>query len=89
MSTDTVSPVRQRMIAAIACSLRHRARRNLGPGAAARVCSRGPRRIHNPLVSQDYLSAPAGQLAEFVCAESTRDYVGRTIDLPHADKPDF
>ena len=34
-----------------------------GPGTAARVYSRGPGRVHNPLVSQDYLSAPAGQLA--------------------------
>ena len=32
---------------------------------------------------------PLGSWPEFVCAESTRDYVGRTIDLPHADKPDF
>jgi hypothetical protein len=34
-----------------------------GSGTAARVYSRGPGRVHNPLVSQDYLSAPAGQLA--------------------------
>jgi hypothetical protein len=32
---------------------------------------------------------PLGSWPEFVCAESTRDYVGRTISLPHADKPDF
>jgi hypothetical protein len=32
---------------------------------------------------------PLGGWPEFVCAESTRDYVGRTIDLPQADKPDF
>ena len=32
---------------------------------------------------------PLGSWPEFVCAESTRDYVGRTIDLPHTDKPDF
>src|SRR5260370_29384828 len=32
---------------------------------------------------------PLGSWPEFVCAESTRDYVGRTINLPHADKPDF
>jgi hypothetical protein len=35
------------------------------------------------------LGAPGGSWHEFVCAESTRDYVGRTINLPHADKPDF
>jgi hypothetical protein len=32
---------------------------------------------------------PLGSWPEFVCAESTRNYVGRTINLPHADKPDF
>jgi hypothetical protein len=26
---------------------------------------------------------------QFVCAESTRDYVGRTINLPHADKAEL
>jgi hypothetical protein len=34
-----------------------------GLSRAARVYGRGPGRVHNPLVSQDYLSAPAGQLA--------------------------
>jgi hypothetical protein len=34
-----------------------------GPGTAARVHGRGPGRVHNSLVSQDYLSTPAGQLA--------------------------
>jgi uncharacterized protein len=32
---------------------------------------------------------PLGSRLEFVWAESTRDYVGRTINLQHADKPDF
>jgi hypothetical protein len=32
---------------------------------------------------------PLRSWPEFVWAESTRDYVGRTINLPHADKPDF
>jgi hypothetical protein len=32
-----------------------------GPGTAARVYGRGPGRVHNPLVSQDYLSASAGR----------------------------
>jgi hypothetical protein len=32
---------------------------------------------------------PLGSWTEAVCAESTRDYFGRTIDLPHADKADF
>jgi hypothetical protein len=31
---------------------------------------------------------PLGSWPEFVCAESTRDYVGRTINLPRADKLD-
>jgi len=30
-----------------------------------------------------------GSCPEFVCAESPRDYAGRTINLPHGDKPDF
>jgi len=33
--------------------------------------------------------SPLGQWPESVCADSTRDYLGRTISLPHADKPDF
>jgi hypothetical protein len=32
---------------------------------------------------------PLGSWPEFLCAESARDYVGRTLNLPHADKPDF
>jgi hypothetical protein len=32
---------------------------------------------------------PLGRWPEFVCADSTVDYVGRTINLPLADKPDF
>jgi hypothetical protein len=46
--------------------LRHRSRVQpglQGPGTPARVYGRGPGRVHNPLVSQDYLSAPTRQLA--------------------------
>jgi len=32
---------------------------------------------------------PLGEWPEMACADSTRDYVGRAIALPHADKPDF
>jgi hypothetical protein len=32
---------------------------------------------------------PLGGWPEMACADGTRDYVGRAIDLPHADKPDF
>jgi hypothetical protein len=30
-----------------------------------------------------------GQWPEIVCADSTRDYIGRAINLPQAEKPDF
>jgi hypothetical protein len=33
--------------------------------------------------------SPLGQWPESVCADSTRDYLGRMITLPQADKPDF
>jgi hypothetical protein len=32
---------------------------------------------------------PLGDWPEIPCADSTRDLVGRAINLPHADKPDF
>jgi hypothetical protein len=32
---------------------------------------------------------PLGEWPEMACADSPRDYVGRTIQLPHADRPDF
>jgi hypothetical protein len=32
---------------------------------------------------------PLGEWPEFSCADSTRDYFGRAISLPQADKPDF
>ena len=32
---------------------------------------------------------PLGAWPEMACADNTRDYVGRGIDLPHAEKPDF
>jgi hypothetical protein len=32
---------------------------------------------------------PLGEWPEMACGDSTRDYEGRGIDLPHADKPDF
>jgi hypothetical protein len=32
---------------------------------------------------------PIGTWPEFICADSTRDDVGRAINLPQADKPDF
>jgi hypothetical protein len=32
---------------------------------------------------------PLGEWPEMACADSTRDYEGRGIDLPHTDKPDF
>jgi hypothetical protein len=32
---------------------------------------------------------PLGDWPEMVCADSTRDHTGRTIDLPLTDKPDF
>ena len=32
---------------------------------------------------------PVGEWPEMACADQPRDYVGRSLDLPHADKPDF
>jgi hypothetical protein len=32
---------------------------------------------------------PLGSWPSMVCAENSHDYLGRSINLPHADKPDF
>ena len=34
-------------------------------------------------------TTPLGGWPEFVCAENTRDYIGRVLHLPQAEKPDF
>jgi hypothetical protein len=59
-----------------------------GPGTATQVYSRGPEVFTTPWARITY-RRPLGSGPEFVCAERSRDYVGRTIDIPHADKPDF
>jgi hypothetical protein len=60
-----------------------------GPGLLLEFTVEDPGVFTTPWSARITYRRPVGSWPEFVCAESTRDYVGRTIDLPHADKPDF
>ena len=60
-----------------------------GPGLLLEFTVEDPGVFTTPWSARITYRRPLGSWPEFVCAESTRDYVGRTIDLPHADKPDF
>jgi len=60
-----------------------------GPGLLLEFTVEDPGVFTTPWSARITYRRPLGSWPEFVCAESTRDYVGRTIDLPRADKPDF
>ena len=60
-----------------------------GPGLLLEFTVEDPGVFTTPWSARITYRRPLGSWPEFVCAESTRDYVGRTINLPHADKPDF
>jgi hypothetical protein len=60
-----------------------------GPGLLLEFTVEDPGVFTTPWSARITYRRPLGSWPEAVCAESTRDYVGRTIDLPHADKPDF
>jgi hypothetical protein len=60
-----------------------------GPGLLLEFTVEDPGVFTAPWSARITYRRPLGSWPEFVCAESTRDYVGRTINLPHADKPDF
>jgi hypothetical protein len=60
-----------------------------GPGLLLEFTVDDPGVFTTPWSARITYRRPLGSWPEFVCAESTRDYVGRTIDLPHADKLDF
>jgi hypothetical protein len=60
-----------------------------GPGLLLEFTVEDPGVFTTPWSARITYRRPLGSWPEFVCAESSRDYVGRTIDLPHADKPDF
>jgi hypothetical protein len=62
---------------------------NKGPGLLLEFTVEDPGVFTTPWSARITYRRPLGSWPEFVCAESTRDYVGRTINLPHADKPDF
>jgi hypothetical protein len=60
-----------------------------GPGLLLEFTVEDPGVFTTPWSARITYRRPMGSWPEFVCAESTRDYSGRTINLPHADKPDF
>ena len=60
-----------------------------GPGLLLEFTVEDPGVFTTPWSARITYRRPVGSWLEFVCAESTRDYSGRTINLPHADKPDF
>src|SRR5216684_5171370 len=60
-----------------------------GPGLLLEFTVEDPGVFTTPWSARITYRRPLGSWPEFVCAESTRDYVGRTINLPRADKPDF
>jgi hypothetical protein len=60
-----------------------------GPGLLLEFTVEDPGVFTTPWSARITYRRPLGSWPEFVCADSPRDYVGRTIDLPHADKPDF
>jgi hypothetical protein len=60
-----------------------------GPGLLLEYTVEDPGVFTTPWSARITYRRPLGRWPEFVCAESTQDYVGRPLDLPHADKPDF
>jgi hypothetical protein len=60
-----------------------------GPGLLLEFTVEDPGVFTTPWSARITYLRPRGSWPEFVCAESPRDYVGRTLNLPHADKPDF
>jgi hypothetical protein len=60
-----------------------------GPGLLLEFTVEDPGVFTTPWSARVTYRRPLGSWPEFVCAESTIDYVGRTINLPRADQPDF
>jgi hypothetical protein len=60
-----------------------------GPGLLLEFTVEDPGVFTTPWSARITYRRPLGSWPEFLCAESARDYVGRTLNLPHADKPDF
>src|SRR5262252_5650814 len=60
-----------------------------GPGLLLEFTVEDPGTFTTPWSARITYRRPLGNWPEFVCAESTRDYSGRTVHIPHADKPDF
>jgi hypothetical protein len=60
-----------------------------GPGLLLEFTVEDPGVFTAPWSARITYRRPLGSWPEFLCAESARDYVGRTLNLPHADRPDF
>ena len=60
-----------------------------GPGLLLEFMVEDPGVFTVPWSARITYRRPLGEWPEFACADGTRDYVGRAIDLPEADKPDF
>jgi hypothetical protein len=60
-----------------------------GPGLLLEFTVDDPGVFTTPWSAMITYRRPLGNWPEFICADGTRDYVGREISLPHTDKPDF
>jgi hypothetical protein len=60
-----------------------------GPGLLLEFTVDDPGVFTTPWSARITYRRPLGNWPEFVCANSTIDHVGRAINLPRADKPDF
>lgn len=59
------------------------------PGLELQFTVEDPGVFTTPWSAMIVYRRPLGDWPEIPCADSTRDHVGRAINLPHADKPDF
>ena len=60
-----------------------------GPGLLLEFVVEDPGVFTVPWSARITYRRPLGEWPEFACADSTRDYFGRAINLPKAGKPDF
>ena len=62
---------------------------DMGPGLQLEFTVEDPGVFTTPWSAAIIYRRPLGDWPELNCADNPRDYLGRTISLPHADKPDF
>ena len=62
---------------------------NKGPGLQLEFTVEDPGVFTTPWSAAIVYRRPLGDWPNMVCAETRSDFLGRPINLPHADKPDF